>query len=495
MSPLPDDQGAPRREPWVEVGGAVLGGVGFAALAWLNRGFVTDDAWISLRYARHLADGLGLVWNPQGPPVEGYSNPLLVALEALAYRFGGDGLLLAKGLGVVCGLVLIAAVARLGAAVLGSRPAALAAVLTGLWAPLAFWSQGGLETLPAALSIYAATLVLAKSDGSAAWAGCLLAPLAGLRPEALALAGALALASEGPAFWRGARGPALRRALQIAGPALLVAGLIGVTRWVWFQAWVPNSVLYKTGTMDFGKVTLRFLAEAAPLLAVATLGLWKTPGRARLLAVPPGLYLAASPGFRDSVNEFSRFLLPTVPLLALCAAAGLAWVARRRAGVAVLLAMALLGWQLGGSGASPVEVYRWGLGYQTCKATVRTEAADWLAAHSDPGETYGIADAGLVPFRLDREVTDLFWLNSPEIQRQGKRSTRQRAAWLMKHPPDWLMLSATEEGEPNYETERAILNRPEFASHYVLKQTIQRADCGYLLLIYQHTTSPADPDL
>ena len=26
--------------------------------------FLTDDAFISFRYARHLVDGLGLVWNP-----------------------------------------------------------------------------------------------------------------------------------------------------------------------------------------------------------------------------------------------------------------------------------------------------------------------------------------------------------------------------------------------------------------------------------------------
>ena len=35
--------------------------------------FVCDDAFISFRYARHLSDGLGLVWNP-GERVEGYSN-------------------------------------------------------------------------------------------------------------------------------------------------------------------------------------------------------------------------------------------------------------------------------------------------------------------------------------------------------------------------------------------------------------------------------------
>ncbi|GAB4536740.1 MAG: hypothetical protein Fur0018_27440 [Anaerolineales bacterium] len=38
-----------------------------------------DDAMISMRYAQHLADGHGLVWNIGEPPVEGFTNPLWVA--------------------------------------------------------------------------------------------------------------------------------------------------------------------------------------------------------------------------------------------------------------------------------------------------------------------------------------------------------------------------------------------------------------------------------
>jgi hypothetical protein len=35
-----------------------------------------DDAYIYLRFARHIAGGLGAVWNPGEPPVEGYTSPL-----------------------------------------------------------------------------------------------------------------------------------------------------------------------------------------------------------------------------------------------------------------------------------------------------------------------------------------------------------------------------------------------------------------------------------
>jgi len=44
-----------------------------------------DDAMISMRYARNLVSGEGLVWNPGGERVEGYTNPLWVLFLALVH--------------------------------------------------------------------------------------------------------------------------------------------------------------------------------------------------------------------------------------------------------------------------------------------------------------------------------------------------------------------------------------------------------------------------
>jgi hypothetical protein len=49
--------------------------------------YLVDDAMISMRYARNLASGEGLVWNP-GERVEGYSNFLWVIVMALAHLPG-----------------------------------------------------------------------------------------------------------------------------------------------------------------------------------------------------------------------------------------------------------------------------------------------------------------------------------------------------------------------------------------------------------------------
>lgn len=46
-----------------------------------------DDAMISMRYAKNLAHGLGLVWNPGGERVEGFTNPLWVLYMSFFYLF------------------------------------------------------------------------------------------------------------------------------------------------------------------------------------------------------------------------------------------------------------------------------------------------------------------------------------------------------------------------------------------------------------------------
>lgn len=124
-----------------------------------------DDAMISMRYARNLADGVGLVWNPGVPPVQGYTNAawtLLMAavhvavaprLASLAMMFIGAGLL----------LVATAATYRVARLVTDSTETALAAAgLTGAGYALVFWTLRGMEVgLLAALLIIATGAAIA----------------------------------------------------------------------------------------------------------------------------------------------------------------------------------------------------------------------------------------------------------------------------------------------------------------------------------------------
>ncbi|MEY4069684.1 MAG: hypothetical protein RL721_298, partial [Candidatus Eisenbacteria bacterium] len=60
------------------------------ALAWPLRDYLTDDTFIHLQYARHLAGGEGFVFNA-GERVYGSTSPLWVLLLADAIAMGVDG--------------------------------------------------------------------------------------------------------------------------------------------------------------------------------------------------------------------------------------------------------------------------------------------------------------------------------------------------------------------------------------------------------------------
>src|SRR5262245_53601913 len=80
-----------------------------AAGLWLNRAFYHDDAFIMLRYARHVIDGAGPVWNP-GERVEGYTSFLHLILTSAVGAFGVDLLSAARAVSAAafCALVIVA---------------------------------------------------------------------------------------------------------------------------------------------------------------------------------------------------------------------------------------------------------------------------------------------------------------------------------------------------------------------------------------------------
>ena len=113
----------------------------FGVVCWVLRGFVTDDSWISVRYAENLAAGAGPVWNPGGPRVEGFSNPLLVYVEAVAAAAGWDAMAAARTVGVVSGLAYVLLVTLGARAVVGDAAAAVGGLLTAVSAPFALWAS------------------------------------------------------------------------------------------------------------------------------------------------------------------------------------------------------------------------------------------------------------------------------------------------------------------------------------------------------------------
>jgi len=143
----------------------LVGSAGLALVALVDRAriywpFTVDDTFITLRYAKHLAEGLGPSWNPRGAPVEGYTTASWMALLALPHALGVDALVFAKAFGAVLAYASLVASAALAYELtrgLDLRARSLAALapfaLAMAYWPLALHAISGMETTLAALAL------------------------------------------------------------------------------------------------------------------------------------------------------------------------------------------------------------------------------------------------------------------------------------------------------------------------------------------------------
>ena len=257
--------------------------------------FLTDDSYISFRYAEHLAQGHGLVWNP-GERVEGYTNFLWVILMAAATRLGMRPELASIGLGVASGAVVLAGLVAFAAGRSSWRSPFIWVAPLGLAASRSFtaWCTGGLETMFFTLLVFGGylTFLAEHRRGSSLPVGSsLLFALASLtRPE-----GALFMFVAG-AFYSSQilmRKRSLKSGLLWAFPYVGIVGAHALWRLSYYGFWLPNSFYAKVaGTWwDQG---LRYLSLFAEDYAI----LWFLP----LVIVPlvlsrerfaPALFLTA----------------------------------------------------------------------------------------------------------------------------------------------------------------------------------------------------------
>ena len=117
-----------------------------------------EDAMISMRYARHLASGNGLVWNIGEPPIEGFTNLLWVLWMSVAHKLGMSEskislFIMLSGIAIMIAIGLVTAkIARKVTDVAWVPVAVLAATLFDY--PLVFWTLRGMEVGALALFVY-----------------------------------------------------------------------------------------------------------------------------------------------------------------------------------------------------------------------------------------------------------------------------------------------------------------------------------------------------
>lgn len=250
-----------------------------------------EDSFITFRFARHLAAGLGIVWNAGEAPVEGYTNFLWLLISALTIRLGLDVVRVTQLLGVIFSVAALLVTALFARHVFGlSRQfALLAAFMLAVSGPFAAWAASSMETNLFAFLVLAGCYFFARwvqinsLPHLAAAQGLLLAATL-TRPEGFLVFGVLAGLG---LLLRPER--AGRRGFWRYAAALLVYlvpfAVYFAWRYQYFGYLLPNTFYAKTGGglaqyMRGAKYTALFvLLFVLPLTPVAAARYWERPWR------------------------------------------------------------------------------------------------------------------------------------------------------------------------------------------------------------------------
>jgi hypothetical protein len=216
---------------------------------------LADDPMVSMRYARNLAHGEGLVWNPGQHPVEGYTNFLWTLVMAIPHALGlgdADTSLAIMGLG---GLILIATFSVVYAIVrdlIPERrwPAILSMSLTAFYYPLVYWTLRGFEVGLAALLVALMALLALRSSGprsSSLWV------LAGLTSAAVLLRDDLVVPTLVVLCFTVLMSPRsgrLRLATALGGSLLVTLAAHTIFRILYYGDALPNTYYLKVGEVS-----------------------------------------------------------------------------------------------------------------------------------------------------------------------------------------------------------------------------------------------------
>ncbi len=447
--------------------------------------FMTDDAYISLRYSQRLMQGHGLTWNDMRP-VEGYTNFLWVLVCAGLGELGLPLPVAAHLLGITTTLLILVAVVLY---IYRNYPqqvqfvsALIACCAMVLSSPFSMWSLGGLEQpLLACMLVWAAYLMLGwldahrPSTGRASAIGLLLGLAVISRADAAIFTAAFyaaAVIADGISIRS-----LLSRARILPIPILFFLGQL-IFRKSYYHEWVPNTAYVKvaftshrlhTGLryLYFGlKINIVFLA----LAIIGAYALWRA-GRKKTvvflatIAVIWTFYLVVIGGdIFPAVRHFE-------PLVA------------------------LFGFLVAGCGLLAVDVEgRWKrgtiIGLLALTALVATSDAMSDQEHWElEGESLGLflhqafgsrqpllsSDAaGVVPFYAELPVLDPLGLNDYHIAHEASRDRGHGwvghelgdGKYILDQKPDLLLFSSFEGDGPLFPADQQIVDDPRFAKFY-----------------------------
>jgi len=319
-------------------------------------GWWIDDAGITFAYSRSLAEGAGLVAQPGLPAEEGYSSTLWMLILAACRKAGLDIPLAAKWQGVVFSVAAVALCCDIIRRRTGSPICVLAIGAATATAPMVVWGGSGQEHALQALLL---TLIVYVCDRTANWrapVAALLAAYVLVRPEAPIIVVAVFVTGLVISRRDGLLSNVIRNFPLAALPFAVFVGLTAF-RLGYFGDPFSNPYYAKTSTASFIGLLNPFgggwayvlnglfasaLVVFLPLAALAAMRIRSVSFYiAAAIIVSHLVFVIWAKG--DWMGAY-RFLMPIIPLMALCVTLAMTHfgdeIARRTFGVAAALIIA-----------------------------------------------------------------------------------------------------------------------------------------------------------
>ena len=450
-----------------------------------------DDAMISMTYARSLAEGHGLVWNPGGERIQGFSNLGVTLVMALVH------LLPVGPLRTAAVFQLLQAVALTGTLFLLSRlprdygdpdpwAGPVTAAVAAVFAPLSIWALQGSDVGLMTAALVTAAWLAGRSY--AARGRMAMAPFA-------VLAVAVVMRVDATLFYAIFLGVAARdrdgRRTVAAAAALLAATWAALLAfgWLYYGDPLPNTYYLKATGAPRLKVLARGLAELWPMAGMipavlaAAVAAWSrsSPSPRAPLAL---LWAPAAAGVAYNTwvggdwrpDYLSRFVIPGLALgipllvsasrwiaalLAERAAPGDAW--RRALPAVLVVALAV---QMNPSAA--IVEWLWPGGETLLRSwnVSNTRHGLYFGAFTTPGTTVALHWAGVPAYFSGRPCVDVLGRSDRHIARMT----------VDVHDPghskwDWDYLLGVRKPDIFQHESRGLARRPDFRRDYLRART------------------------
>ncbi len=419
------------------------------SLFFLGR-FAFDDLYISFRYAEHLASGEGLTWNVGQPPVEGYTNFLLVFVLAGIHLIGTDPLISIQLFNVLLAAATVVLLAKLALVLFSDQPsvtARTAAIVTTLAYGLNpyVWQNAlsGLETTLFTFLIVLSLSLLQRAhrDASSYLPGFLVATLSLLaRPDGV-LFGALVTVVY---LWSSSRKSKVIFAALVG--FVIPTILYELWRISYFGSPLPNTFYVKVSNavnVFAGKsYVASFYKTEILLILMALAGAWrlrKEPLLATCVLWILGLslfYLMPTP-IQGFYFRFLFSVLTLLTLLGVCAIVDVSYRLKENYRWALLTVgicgHLLLNWRM-----AKGEEIKAVIPEATAMYREMGEMLKSLPGHDTISFAY--QDAGVVPYYSEMKHYDLVGLNDAFIGRET--DTKRIIEYLSTEEPDIFLLPA-----------------------------------------------------